>query len=94
MEIRWLRKALQNLNTELEYIAESDPRGARILAARIFQAVNQLAKQPDSGRPGRIHGTRELIVRNTHYIIPYRVRNNSVEILRVFHTSRKLPKQW
>lgn len=52
-----------------------------------------LANHPDMGRPGRITGTRELVVTRFSYIIPYRVRGNSVEILRVFHTARKWPKQ-
>lgn len=46
----------------------------------------------DLGRPGRISGTRELVVTKFPYILPYRVRNNAVEILRVFHTARKWPE--
>jgi len=38
------------------------------------------------GRPGRVLGTRELVVPDTSYIIPYRVRGNTLEVLRVFHT--------
>ena len=45
------------------------------------------------GRPGRIAGTRELVVTRFSYILPYRVRNESVEILRVFHSARKWPNQ-
>ena len=36
-------------------------------------------------------GTRELVIRNLPYIIPYRVRENFIEILRVLHTSRRWP---
>jgi plasmid stabilization system protein ParE len=39
-------------------------------------------------------GTRELLVPKTRYLIPYRIRADQVEILRVFHTSRKPPKRW
>jgi len=41
-----------------------------------------------------VPGTRELIVTKTRYIVPYRVRGETVEILRVFHTSRRLPDRW
>jgi plasmid stabilization system protein ParE len=41
-----------------------------------------------------VPGTRELIVAKTRYIVPYRVRDETVEILRVFHTSRRLPDRW
>jgi hypothetical protein len=41
-----------------------------------------------------VPGTRELIVTKTRYVVPYRVRGETVEILRVFHTSRRLPDRW
>jgi toxin ParE1/3/4 len=94
MEIKWLRKALRDLDREADYVARDDPAAARFVVQRIQQAVNQLAENPALGRPGRIHDTRELVVNKTRYIIPYRVRArlNRIEILRVFHTSRKLPQ--
>jgi toxin ParE1/3/4 len=54
----------------------------------------QLEEQPGLGRPGRVPGSRELIVSRTRYIVPYRVRGDTVEILRVFHSSRRLPDRW
>ncbi len=94
LEIVWLRKALLNLDEEATYIAQDNPQAAQQIVARIVRAVDLLRQQPGLGRPGRVHGTRELPVANTHYLIPYRVRGQRVEILRVFHTSRKLPSQW
>lgn len=96
MQIRWLRKALQNLNDEAEYIARENPVAAQTLVQRVFDAVNRLPDNPALGHVGRIHGTRELIVPNSRLIIPYHVkpRLNRIEILRVFHTSRRLPKRW
>ncbi len=44
------------------------------------------------GRLGRIPGTRELVVAETAFIVPYRVRDATVEILAVFHGSRQWPK--
>ncbi|MDP2196877.1 MAG: type II toxin-antitoxin system RelE/ParE family toxin [Rhodocyclaceae bacterium] len=46
------------------------------------------------GRPGRVPGTRELVVTRFPYILPYRVREQAVEILRIFHTSRKWPQRF
>jgi toxin ParE1/3/4 len=94
MRVRWLRKALRNLDDEAAYIAIDDPVAARIVVERVIEAVAMLAAQPGLGRPGRVPGTRELVVRNTRYIVPYRVRGDNVELLRVFHTSRRLPKRW
>ena len=54
-------------------------------------AVELLATHPASGRIGRVPGTRELVITGTPYIVPYRVRGDAVEILRVFHGARKWP---
>ena len=96
MEIRWLRKALQNLDSEATYIAKDDPAAAQMVVQRIHDAVGLLSENLALGHPGRIDGTRELVVPDTRYIVPYRVtpRLSRVEILRVFHTSRKLPEGW
>jgi len=92
MRVRWLRKALTNLDAEAAYIATEDPAAARLVVERVLKAVNRLVEQPALGRPGRVPGTRELFVAKTRYIVPYRVRGESVEILRVFHASRRLPR--
>ena len=94
MRIRWLRKALANLDAEASYIATLDPAAARLVISRVMKAVNRLADHPGLGRPGRVPETRELIIPKTRYIVPYRVRAETVEILRVFHASRRLPEQW
>lgn len=93
MRVRWLRKALANLDEEGEYIAQDDPKAAARVVMRILEAVELLKQNPAMGRPGRVAGTRELVVTKTSYIIPYRVRDGAVEILRVFHAARKWPKE-
>ena len=96
MQIKWLRKALINLDKEAEYISKDDPEAARLVVKRIRQTVLLLADNPALGHPGRLPGTHELVIPKTRYIVPYRVRPRlqRIEILRVFHTSRKQPKRW
>ena len=94
MRVRWLRTALRKLDEEASYIAADDLAAARLVVARVLEAVAQLADQPALGRPGRVPSTRELVVARTRYLVPYRVKRDAVEILRVFHTSRRLPKRW
>ena len=94
MRVRWLRVALANLETEADYIAEDNPAAADPFVQKIFRATDLLAKNPAMGRPGRVAGTRELVIGDTPYIIPYQVRANAVEILRVFHAARKWPKRF
>ncbi|HEV3113742.1 MAG TPA: type II toxin-antitoxin system RelE/ParE family toxin [Candidatus Binataceae bacterium] len=94
MRVRWLRRALKNLDEEAEYIARDDPEAAARVVQRIATSVERLATHPASGRPGRVPATRELVVSGTPYVVPYRVRGETVEILRVFHGARKWPEKF
>jgi addiction module RelE/StbE family toxin len=91
LEIHWLKRALANLEAEAEYIARDNPGAAQRVVFAIEQAVGRLAHHPGLGRAGRVESTRELVVPGTPYIIPYRVREGRVELLRVFHAARKWP---
>jgi toxin ParE1/3/4 len=91
VRVKWLKVALANLEAAADYIAEDNPTAASRFVQEIFRATDLLARNPAMGRPGRVPGTRELVVPNTPYILPYRVRANAVEILRVFHAARKWP---
>ena len=93
MRVRWLKIALANLDAEAEYIAEDNPAAAGRTVQRILRAVDLLKKNPAMGRAGRVAGTRELVVAGTPYIVPYRVRGEALEILRVFHAARKWPEK-
>lgn len=94
MRVKWLRTALRNLDAEAAFIAEDDPAAARVVVEHVLEAVAMLAEQPGLGRPGRVLHTRELVVLHTRYIVPYRVRGDAVEVMRVFHTSRRPPQHW
>jgi toxin ParE1/3/4 len=53
--------------------------------------VESLVQFPESGRPGRIEGTRELVIQRTPYIIAYRMARDAVRILRVLHGAQNWP---
>lgn len=91
MQVRWLNRALQNLEAEATYIAQDNPKAAREFVQHILDSVQQLSHHPQIGRAGRVFGTRELIITHYPYIVPYRIKNETVEVLRVFHTSRQWP---
>ncbi len=92
MQVKWLRTAAQNLDDETNYLAKENPKIAKAFFSYVVKSVNQLAKFPELGRPGRVSGTRELVIQRYPYIVPYRIKDKSVEVLRVFHTSRVWPK--
>jgi addiction module RelE/StbE family toxin len=75
VEIIWRRVALNDLEGIRRYIAHENPAaGARVRAA-IRNAAEQLADHPHLGRPGRVEGTRELVIAGTPFIVVYRVLN-------------------
>lgn len=94
MRIKWLKRALENLEAEAAYIAQENLQAAGECVNRILNAVQQLAQHPNIGRSGRVFGTRELAITRYPYIVPYRIKNETIEVLRVFHTSRKWPNQF
>ncbi len=91
MKIRWLNLALNDLQSIIEYISEDNPSVATKIAKIIYEKVQLLSSQPYMGRAGRVRETRELIIDGTPFIIPYRIKNEEVQILRIFHSSRKWP---
>jgi len=91
VRVRWTRPAVQQLAAIGSYIAERDPKAAERVEARLREAVELLARFPAAGRPGRIAGTRELVVSGTPYVVPYRVESRGVEILAVFHAAQNQP---
>lgn len=93
MEIRWTSKAAQNFEDIEYYLSQEDPKAAAKIVHAILNSVELLSQHPGMGRAGRVVGTRELIVPNTPYLIPYRVIDNQIEILRIFHGAMLWPEK-
>jgi toxin ParE1/3/4 len=93
MQVKWLAKALVNLTDEADYIAKESPANSKAFFTHVLASVEQLKEHPHLGRAGRVSGTRELVITRYPYIVPYRIKNGCIEILRVFHTARAWPKQ-
>lgn len=91
MKIVWTESARQDLQEIFEYISDENPRAARVLLADIKEKTGMLGNNPQMGRPGRVDGTRELVLTGTQYILPYRVKQQQIQILAVFHTARQWP---
>ena len=92
MKLIWSPEAIDDLISIRQYIANDDPHAAREVVRTIAMLVkHQLPKFPRSGRPGRVAGTRELVVPGLPFVVPYRVRKQTVEIIRVYHASRRWP---
>ena len=84
MRTVWSRRALQHLVEIRSYIAKNHPRTERQVAARLLESVDRLAGYPHRGPSGRAVGTRELVVSGTPYVIPYRVKDDRLQLIAVF----------
>ena len=94
MKVLWTEEALAEIEAIVDHIAADNPAAARAIADRIFDAVmDQLPESPRSGRPGRVEGTRELVVHHA-YIVVYRVTPSAIEILTVRHAARLWPEKF
>jgi toxin ParE1/3/4 len=92
VRVVWTRKASRHLRSAYDYWArESSRTAADTMLDRIFSAVEVLERFPGAGRPGRIPGTRELVIVPTPFLIAYRVRRSSIQILALLHGARKWP---
>lgn len=94
MKTVWSDRAIDDLETIHDFIARDDPKAALETVRQIAALVEErLSKFPEIGRPGRIPGTRELVVPGTPYIVPYRVKTDRIEIARIYHSARRWPSQ-
>ena len=84
---RWTRTALANLDAIGQYIARDNPPRAVSFVAEIKDKTVMLARIPALGRPGRVVGTRELVI-HENYILVYRVKDACLQIIRVQHVAR------
>jgi toxin ParE1/3/4 len=94
MKVVWTAPALRELEAIGDYIARDNPRASVRVVTRVFDLVDTLADHPEIGRPGRIAGTRELVISDTPFIVPYRIRDDRIEVLSVFHGARRWPESF
>jgi addiction module RelE/StbE family toxin len=89
MALKWTKTALDAVDAIAEFIAQDNPRRATSFVRELKDAVTKLQVYPGMGRPGRVPGTRELVL-HKNYIAIYRVRGDDVEVLRLHHVARQL----
>lgn len=89
MKVLWLRQAALDMEQLIEHISQDKPSAAANYAKKLMDAISQLAGNQSLGRPGRVFGTRELVV--PPCIVAYRVKGEAVQVLRILHSARKWP---
>jgi len=93
MQLEWSQFAQSDREAIFDYIEADSPQAAITVDDRIRQQIEELIKFPKIGRPGRINGTRELIIQRTPYIAVYRIAGKTLRILRVLHGAQMWPQE-
>lgn len=92
MEIRWSGPAADDLERICRRIDRDDPEAALRIAAIIYNGIGQLKDFPALGRASsRLTGRRELVFPPLPYIAVYQVKQNRIEISRIFHGAQDWP---
>ena len=92
--IDYAARYFRRLEDARERIAEDNPAAATRTVEQIRTAVERLREFPALGRLGRVVGTRELVISGTPYIVPYRVANQTIQVLALMHSAQRWPDQF
>jgi toxin ParE1/3/4 len=91
----WSPEAIADLVALRAYIEQDDPAAAQRVALHIIHNIETLLPEsPEMGRPGRVPGTRELVIPRTPFVVPYRLVAKTIHVLRIFHGARKWPESF
>jgi len=89
-ELKWSELARNDLLTIVDYISDDNPDAAQRVKDDIESKAAKLLGFPKMARPGRVEGTRELIVW-ANYILVYQEDNSTILVLRVLHAAQQWP---
>jgi addiction module RelE/StbE family toxin len=89
--VRWTNRAQRRLDDIGAYIEVHNPAAAARIVGTIARSVERLGREPGRGRPGRLRGTRELVIVGTPYIVAYRVHADDIEVLTIQHGAQMWP---
>lgn len=86
--IRWTPAAAADLEHINNYLKERHPRYRQSTIRKLYASIQSLKESPHRGRQGREDGTRELLFPPMPYIAVYRMKEQSVEVLRIYHSAQ------
>lgn len=91
MKLEWSVFSFADREGIFDYIEADSPRAAIAVDDAIAEAARQLIDFPESGRLGRVAGTRELVVSALPYVVAYAIQGDVLRILRVLHSAQQWP---
>jgi toxin ParE1/3/4 len=92
--IEWLPAAQRDFDSIIDFIAADNPVAAIEQGDEIEEQVGSLRQHRLLGRPGRVKGTRELVIVRTPYLAAYRIRGGKIQVLRILHGAQQWPESF
>ncbi len=89
MKIYLTKLTAQDLQSTKDYISQDKPNAELAVIKRVVEAIENIVAFPSMGRAGRVSHTKELVVSGTPLVIAYRVKQDTLYIVRIIHTARK-----
>jgi plasmid stabilization system protein ParE len=93
VNIRWLPEAVDEFEKIVAYLEAGSPPAAERIANELYDGIVSLADTPYWGRVLEDSGSRQIIFAKIHYIVTYTIVHETVVILRIIHTSRRIAIQ-
>ncbi len=93
MKLIWQPQAEEDRVSIYDFIDADRPQAAVDVDDRILEAISSLERFPFRGRPGKIRGTRELVISDTRYVVAYALRDEEILILRILDGARRWPRK-
>jgi addiction module RelE/StbE family toxin len=91
MRIRWTYAAAEDLEHIKGYLTEHHPQFAQSTLLELYETIRSLKTSPRRGREGREEGTRELVLSRPPYIVAYRIKEQAIEVLHIYHGAQDRP---
>jgi toxin ParE1/3/4 len=91
MKLRWTEAAADDLERIADYLFETTPLHAARIVLSIYESPRQLLTFPALGRPGKVEGTRELVLTPLPYIVVYVLGMDIIHVARLLHGAQKWP---
>ena len=89
MTLRYTKRAAQQIDKALGYVAERSPQGAAHIRERLLAVVTLLQFKPLAGRATSRAGVRRFTLVPYPYFVEYRILGDELIVMRFRHGARK-----
>ena len=91
MRIRWTPAEAKDLQHINDYLKDHHPHYRQPTMRRLYETIHSLKALPYRGQAGRENGTREILFPPLPYVAVYRVKEENIEVIRIYHGAQDRP---